>query len=132
MTKVHLVRKEYDEPFRDVVSGFASMGYSKTFTAKTLGINRSYFRSLLDRYAPKVQWPKQRDMVEGCKGQGKGWEKGRPRGFRHSDKELLELVRKHKTAANLRRNSSVSDSTIRSRFGTWKEALRMAYGQKDL
>jgi len=77
MTVVQRVRKEFDEPFRDVISGFAIMGYSRRSTARILEISWDYFRRyLLPRYAPDAPWKARIDLRDDCKPKGKGWPKG--------------------------------------------------------
>jgi hypothetical protein len=81
MTVVQRIRKEFDEPFRDLIKKFAADGYSKTATAEILEINRSYFyQYLLPRYVPDAEWKKQADMRDECKPKGKGWIKEKKRG----------------------------------------------------
>ena len=80
MTRVQQIRKEFGEPFKDIVRDFAQMRYSKRCTALTLGITTSYFNVYLKRYAPDVQFPARKDFNEACIPKGKGYPKGRPRG----------------------------------------------------
>lgn len=134
MTKVQQIRKEFNEPFRDVVAGFAQMGYSRRATAQILGINTSYFRQLIGYYAPDAQWKKQVDMRDECKprpSKGKGgWPKGKKRNKpqKYSNDYLLSLVIKHwdLTYGEFEVLAPVSASTISRRFGTWRNARRLA------
>ena len=68
MTKMMAIRKEYGEPFQEVVKGFAAMRYSKTATAQTLGFNLSYFRQLLTRFnLHDYFYPKGKEQNESCR-----------------------------------------------------------------
>lgn len=137
MTKVHQIRREFGEPFRDVVTGFASMGYSRRATAEILEINLSYFRTcLLPRYAPGAPWKERRDLRDECKPRPSsgGWPKGTKRGMsqrrprRYSDEYLLSLLRAHQdlTYQTFEGLAPVSSSTIARRFGGWRKAKMMA------
>jgi len=134
MTKVQQVRKEFNEPFRDVIAGFAEMGYSRKATAQILEINTSYFRQLIGYYAPDAPWKRQAEMREECKprpSKGKGgWPKGKKRNKpqKYSDDYLLSLVRKHWDLPYriFELLAPVSASTISRRFGTWNNARKLA------
>jgi len=85
MGKLLEIRKEFGEPFVDVVKGFAEMGYSKTATAKILGIANRYFRDVcrrfdLNKFFPKTASERRRE----CRGGGIGWPKGKPRETSHN------------------------------------------------
>jgi hypothetical protein len=128
-TKVHQIRREFDEPFRDVVAGFAQMGYSRRATAEILEINRSYFvQHLLPRYANDVTWRPQREMRKECRPPGRGWPKGVPqkRRPRYSDEELLRLVAKCDTANQFTGFTGIWSSTVVHRFGSWSKAKTLA------
>ena len=129
-TKVHQVRREFGEPFRDVVAGFAQMGYSRRATAEILEINRSYFcQHLLPRYAQGATWRPQREMRKECRPKGRGWPKGVPKGSkprRYSDEELLRLVAKCDTANQFTGFTGIWSSTVRRRFGSWSKAKTLA------
>ena len=76
MSKLLQTRREYGEPFVEVVKGFAEMRYSKSATASTLGYNLSYFRQLLTRFdLHKYFQPKGTAQNEACRG---GAKKGVP------------------------------------------------------
>ena len=47
MTKAEMIEAEFDEPFDEVIKGFAEMGYSRRAVAEILEINLSYLRLLL-------------------------------------------------------------------------------------
>lgn len=137
MTKVHQIRREFGEPFRDVVAGFAAMGYSIRATAEILEVNLSYFRKyLLPRYAPDAPWKMQKDMRDECKPRPShgGWPKGKKRGIsqrkpqRYSDDYLLSLLCAHQdlTYQTFEGLAPVSSSTIVRRFGGWSKARMMA------
>jgi len=129
LTKVHAIRKEFDEPFKDVIHWFARMGYSKKMTSEILEINRDYFwRTLLPRYAPNAEWKPQVDMKSDCKPHGKGWPKGKERlkPQKYSDQELLSEVLKYDTAERFDNMAIPSVSTVIKRFGSWNRAKRLA------
>lgn len=133
MTKVHQIRREFGEPFRDVVTGFASMGYSRRATAEILEINLSYFRTcLLPRHAPGAPWKERRDLRDECKPRPSsgGWPKGKKRDkpVRYSDEYLLALIRRHHdlTYHQFGNLAPVAASTIARRFGTWNKAREKA------
>ena len=133
MTKVHQIRREFGEPFRDVVAGFAAMGYSIRATAEILEVNLSYFRKyLLPRYAPDAPWKAQKDMRDECKPRPShgGWPKGKKRikPQKYTDEYLLSLVRKHwdLSYGTFEALAPVSASTVSRRFGSWGNARRLA------
>ena len=97
MNKMRQISKEYDEPFTDVVRGFAEMGYSRRATAQILNINLPYFRRLCDRFGLHPHFKPQQDMRDECKGHGNGWPKGKPqsRSARYTDAEILAEVSKY-------------------------------------
>ncbi len=76
-TKIQAVRKEFDEPFRDVVKGFAEMGYSRMATAEILEFNLSYFRTLCVRFDLHKYFKPQKEMRDECKHFFVGWPKGK-------------------------------------------------------
>jgi len=129
MLKVMQIRKEFNEPFKDVISGFAEMGYSKRATAEILEIDRGYFyKCLLPRYAPDVTWKKQIDMRPECRAKGKGWPKGKSRNNqkKYTDEDLLMVVAKYETVEKFDNKAIPSASTVIKRFGSWNKARRMA------
>lgn len=79
MNKLLAVRKEFGEPFVDVVRGFAEMGYSRRMTANVLNFNLSYFRALCTRFDLHRHFKPQGKMRRDCKGGGVGWPKGVPK-----------------------------------------------------
>lgn len=134
MTKVQSVRREFGEPFRDVVAGFAQMGYSRRAVAEILEINYSYLRTaLLPRYAPDAPWKAQADMRDECKPKPShgGWPKGKKRDkpVRYSDEYLLAMIRRHQdlTYQQFGNLAPVAASTIARRFGTWNKAKMLAH-----
>jgi hypothetical protein len=131
-TKIHAIRKEFGEPFRDVVRGFAQMGYSQRATAEILEFNRSYFRQLCARFDLLRHFKKQRDMRDECKpygGAGPGWTKGKKRVPHHkfSIEFMLGEARKHP-----RKNDCIAgglchpDTIIKRLCKPWKEIVRQA------
>jgi hypothetical protein len=59
------IEAEYDEPFVDVLTGYAAMGYGIDTTARVLGYHASTFRALLKRRAGDwvIKWPALVDQV---------------------------------------------------------------------
>jgi hypothetical protein len=129
MTKVQQVRKEFDEPFRDVVKGFAEMGYSRSFTAKVLEINLSYFRQLCTRFDLHQYFKPQSEMLLECKPKGKGWPKGKKRKRRekYSNNQLLYAVKKYPFYDEFILSAPMAASTVKRRFNvSWREITLMA------
>jgi len=127
VTKIQEIRREYNEPFRDVVAGFAMMQYSKRCTAMALGIVPSYFDVYLKRYAPDVKFPLRKDLNESCVPKGRGWPKGKKRNkpVKYPDELLLSLVRQYKTCREFGK-SGIHYTTVIKRFGSWKKAKNYA------
>lgn len=130
------MRAEFGEPFRDVIAGFAIMGYSRRATAEVLEINRDYFfKFLLPRYAPNAPWKPRKDMRDDCKSkQGGGWPKGKQRVKPISDEDLLGILRGYPKAIGPGKydyqraaNNHPWASTFIRRFGSWREAKRLAH-----
>lgn len=129
MNKLMAVRKEFGEPFVDVVKGFAELGYSRSATAEILGFNLSYFRQLLTRFDLHKCFPEQANMRRECKsGGGAGWPKGvnRPRAPRYTDEHLLAEVRRLPQYSFARCMGDVDPKTIQNRFGSWTRARQLA------
>jgi hypothetical protein len=129
MTKVQQVRKEFDEPFRDVVKGFAEMGYSRSFTAKVLEINLSYFRQLCTRFDLHQYFKPQSEMLLECKPKGKGWPKGKKqkRREKYSNNQLLYAVKKYPFYDQFILSAPMAASTVKRRFNvSWREITLMA------
>lgn len=79
---VEQCRKEYGESFKDVVLGYARMGYSKNFVAKQLSTDRSWFQLLLKRYKLDKCFLPQGEQNGICRG---GWPKGKKRGSKRCE-----------------------------------------------
>lgn len=130
MGKLLEIRKEFGEPFVDVVKGFAEMGYSKAATARALGIADRYFRDIcrrfsLDKFFPKTASERRRE----CRGSGIGWPKGKPRGTSHNkvtDTELLAEVAAYPNLRLFRAKAKFDDRTVRRRFGSFGKAIARA------
>lgn len=127
MSRLIEIRKEFGEPFVDVVRGFAEMGYSRTATAATLEINLSYFRQLLVRFNLQSCFLPQPKMRRDCRGgnRGKGgWPKGKKRGFapKHSDEQILAEVGKYNHLYQFMSLADISYATVCRRLGGWKKA----------
>lgn len=133
MTKVHQVRREFGEPFRDVVAGLAAMRYSKRATAQALSINPSYFIKLCERYKVIDKFPiKRKDYNEMCKppGHPKGKKIHQPQ--RYTDAELLKILSGYSLHITKHRYDYLQQKpcsdTIFRRFGSWRKAKRLAHG----
>ena len=129
MNKLLQIRKEFDEPFIDVVKGFAEMGYSRAATAKILEFNLSYFRQLRTRFDLHRHFKPFKDLREDCRsGGGRGWPKGRarPRRQKYTDEQLLAEVRKYPNFSLFTTMADVDMKTIYRRFGSFTEARRLA------
>lgn len=128
MTKVQKIRREYGESFRDVVKGFAQQGESIKGTARALEIEYKYFRRLLTRFGLLHHFRDRKDMKPECRGVGhpSHAERNRRRGPRIPDRELFEAVRKYPTWRRFDRESPYSPFTIKSRFGSFANALLLA------
>jgi hypothetical protein len=62
--KQRIIEQEYGEPFVDVLTGFAAMGYGIDTTARVLGYDTRGFRRLLQRHTEwAISWPALRDQV---------------------------------------------------------------------
>src|SRR5690625_3964732 len=57
MRFIDRVEAEFEEPFADVLQGFADMGYGCDSTARILGYDKSNFRRLIKRKGISVRWP---------------------------------------------------------------------------
>lgn len=133
MTKVELIEAEFDEPFDEVIKGFAEMGYSRRAVAEILEINLSYLRILLRRRGLNDLFLPQSEMRRECRppgGRG-GWPKGKPRNRppRYSDEELLAEVRRYPNSTTFTAIADINISTIFRRFGTFRKARELAYGR---
>lgn len=128
MNKLIAVRKEYGEPFTDVVRGFAEMGYSRRAVADVLGFNLSYFRQVLTRFDLHRHFQPQAQMRGECKGGGKGWPKGkeRPRDATYTNEQLLAEVRRLPSYSMSRCVGNIDPKTVQNRFGSWTRARELA------
>lgn len=132
MSKMVEIRREFQEPFVDVVKGFAAMRYSKRATAQILGFNLPYFRTILTRFDLHQYFVPQAEQLPECRGGGSqaGTESAkrpnnrRPRAY--SDEYLLRLVAKHPRANDFQSSTMIYLSTVRRRFGSWRKARELA------
>ena len=58
------IEQEFDEPFEDVLQGFAAMGYGCDTTARMLGYDVSNFRRLLKRHFINIKWPRADERLD--------------------------------------------------------------------
>jgi hypothetical protein len=130
MTKIQSIRKEFGEPFRDVVHGFAEMGYSRKMTAGILEINARWFYEICKNYNLNqyfVPYKSRRDLWKPRIYTG-GWKRPDVKGVRkYSDADLLGRVRKHPSIYLFAEQAGVSIGTVKGRFKKpWKEIVRKA------
>ena len=129
MTKIHAIRAEFQEPFRDVVKGFALMHYSRRATAETLGINNSYFYQICTRF-DLHRYFVPANYLPICKppGHKKGKQIRQPQ--RYTDEELLAALRQYSQRITMKHYDTIQQKpcadTIIRRFGTWKKAKKIA------
>jgi len=136
MTKIRQVRNEFKEPFRDVVKGFAIMGYSRKATAQALQISHSYFDELCERFDLKKNFRARKDYLPICKppGHPKGKIIKQPKHY--TDSDLLSILRGYlpnisgKRFDELQQGKPCSDTYLR-RFGSWKKAKILARRLRD-
>lgn len=129
MNKLRQIAKEYDEPFVEVVKGFAEMGYSRRATAEILEINLSYFRQLCTRFDIHRYFKDQKDMRRECrKTFGGGWPKGKKResGPKYTDDFLLKQVRSYPDSCTFASLADINISTVQRRFGSFAKARDLA------
>ena len=134
MIKTARVLKEYEEPFIDVVRGFAVMGYSRKATAQTMDINPSWFNKLCERYDLKKHFHRT-DYLKVCKptGHAKGKKINQPQ--RYSGWYLLSVLRGYSPRISPERFNELqrkpcADTYIR-RFGSWRKARYLAHRKEN-
>lgn len=132
MTKVQQIRKEFNEPFRDVVAGFADMGYSRKMTARVLEVNPSWFDQLCERFDLKKHFRSRKEYISICKppGRPKGKSVKRPRQA-YSDRQLLAILRRHDEKVSAVDFTKIQKkpcaNTYLHRFGSWSKAKMLAH-----
>jgi hypothetical protein len=89
MTIIQQVKNEYKESFREVVTGYAEMGYSMALVASVLEVDYKRFRHLVKRFGLRDHFDRKK-YNDVCKPKGKGWEPGRSRA-----NELRYVVRRN-------------------------------------
>ena len=130
MTKAEMIEAEFDEPFDEVIRGFAEMGYSRRAVAEILEINLSYLRLLLRRRGLNDLFLPQSEMRRECRSSGgTGWPKGvkRNRPPRYSDGDLLSEVRQYPNSTTFTALADININTVIRRFGTFRRARELAY-----
>ncbi|AJF08281.1 hypothetical protein GSUB_17545 (plasmid) [Geoalkalibacter subterraneus] len=127
--KLRQIEEEYGESFEEVVKGFAEMRYSRRRVASILGLNLSYFRSLLEKYDLSGHFLPQKEMRSDCKGHGPGWPKGkpRPRPPRYNDAQILEQVRKYPNMSMFKVFADIDITTVYRRFGSFAQAREKVF-----
>ena len=131
MSKMHQVRKEFKEPFRDVVQGMAVMGYSPKATAQILEVNPSWFDKLCERFDLKKHFRDRKHYNSTCKPPGppKGTWMNQPQ--KYSDWYLLSVLRGYSAGIssirfNQRQKTPCADTYVK-RFGSWRKAKSLAH-----
>lgn len=130
--KINEISAEFKETFPEVVKGFAAMKYSRRLTAKTLGINYSYFRQLCTRFKLHQFFHTQRNQIDECRGKNvtgkRGWPKGKKRNkpIVYSDQEILQEIRKYPTMVKFQAYAKMHPSTVVRRFESWQKAKEAA------
>jgi hypothetical protein len=120
------IRAEYGERPSEVIRGYARMGYSQSFTAEMLSIQRKTLQGYCRRFG--IVWPPRSSYRPECKGRGKGRPKGCPptNPRRYSDAELLAAVSSCPVWQEFERREGPSASTVQRRFGSWRRAVALA------
>jgi hypothetical protein len=90
-TKIYAVRKEYEEPFKDVIIGYAKLGYSKGLVCRVLGFHSQLFWKLLSHFDLHSHFDR-KNYNDSCTPKGKGWPKGVPR---KKGGKRIRVVTKH-------------------------------------
>lgn len=132
MSKMIAVRKEFGEPFVDVVRGFAEMGYSKRSTAQILGFNLPYFRDLLARFELHGDFLPQAQQRKECRsggcvaGSAAASRPGNGRAITYTDDDLLAMVGRSRSSRDFESSTMIYRSTVSRRFGSWGNAMELA------
>ena len=130
MIKTAQVLREYQEPFVDVVRGFARMGYSRKATAQAIDISPSWFDELCRRYGLREKFNREK-YLSICKppGHPKGKHINQPK--RYSDWYLLSVLRGYSPRISPERFNQLQGKpcadTYSRRFGSWTRARRLAH-----
>ena len=133
MTIIHQIRKEFDEPFRDVVAGFAKMGYSQTAAASACDVARSTFQYHVQRFGLCKLFNRS-NYIPACKSHPRKGNEGKRKQV-YSDETLLSILRKY--SINIGRDYfnflqvNPCASTYIKRFGSWKKAKILAHKECD-
>ena len=132
MTKIQAVRKEYGESFKEVVAGYALLGYSQRATAQILDFNRSYFRQILTRFDLHSLF-RRKNYNDSCKARSTGRPKGKPgkKCYRYADAELLTLVQIYSTGQEMDKYAPPYASTVIRRFGSWRKAKALSEQREE-
>jgi len=129
MTVVHKIRKEFNEPFRDVVAGFAQMGYSQTAAASACEVPRSTFQHHVQRFGLCELFDRKNYLPE-CKSHPRTGNEGKRKQI-FTDGHLLTILAAHGDIGRDRFDylqKAPCASTIIKRFGSWSDAKRLARG----
>lgn len=129
MTKVHKVRREFNEKFSDTVCSFAGMGYSQKSVAHILEINPSWFNQLCIRFDLKKSFLPRKQQLSICKppGHPKGKVINQPQRF--TDNQLLSTLGMHPKDISVLDYNNLQHlpcaDTIIKRFGSWRKAKKL-------
>jgi len=127
MSIIRKIRKDFAEPFRDVVAGFALMGYSQTAAADACEVARSTFQYHVQRFGLCGLFDRKNYRPE-CRGYNRKGRKGK-RAPIYTDDHLLEILGQYgdisRERFNERQGQPCAD-TFCKRFGSWTGAKRLA------
>jgi hypothetical protein len=122
MNIMRRISKEYNEPFVDVVKGFAAMRFGKSETARTLGMSVVWFNKLCTRFDLHKHFYPISELKEGT------WP-GKPGvNKKHDSADILRDVRKYPTYTEFKNNSDIPAATVYRRFGDFENARRLSNG----
>lgn len=123
------VRREYGESLTEVIKGYALMGYSRRAIAEILNVPESTFHGIVKRFGLESKF-NTKNYNESCKARSNKPRSGRPKGIpgprRHTDEELLLMVRRYPSQHSFDLLSGSSSTTVRRWFGSWSNAKRLA------
>jgi len=117
--KILAIEEEFDEPFADIVKGFALMGYSRNSVAMILEISHGYFNHLCRSMDLNKHFKKRTEWRKECRGNVTNHPK-------KSDEYYLNFVRQYPERLLFHEKAPVGLRSIQRRFGGFTEAKRLA------
>lgn len=129
--KLARLEQEFNEPFTEVIKGFAEMGYSISATAEILGFNRKYFSKVINDHQLRVHFKPQAELRPECRGKGASHGAGikRPGNggkIRYSNGYLLQQIAAARNSMDFRITNMIDLGTVSNRFGSWGKARKLA------